>query len=179
LFSGAIGSRATLERVGQIVRARPPAVVLSSPWLAAELATATPVMLLVEPDAVLAARRALRRAGRAGLPLLGVVAGERVPIGAGRVGAFVIEGLADTDEGEARGFLLGLAPSLKPDGIIVTLDNTKAPLVEARVAGDLLAAGLVDIAQERPREGALVSVARCPATAILAARLAADGTAGA
>jgi hypothetical protein len=184
LLSGPIGSPATLERLGAILQPKAPAVVLSSVWLAAELATAMPALLLVEPEGHRDAKRAARKAKEAGRGaaaaapgapgLLAVVAGEQVPLRPGAVGALVVESLAELDEGAAGEYLLGLAEALAPDGFVVALDGTKDPAVEARVAGAFLAAGLRAVAQERPREGALLTFGRAPAPEVLAARLAGE-----
>jgi hypothetical protein len=168
LLSGPIGSASALARLAALLQ--PPVVVLSSVWLAAELATETPVVLLVEPDAVKAARRAQRKAQEAGRRLLVVTAGEAVPLAAGSVGALVVEGLSEVEERAALDFLQSLAPVLGPAARLVALDNTKDPAIEARLAGLFLAAGLRHITQERPKEGALLTVADAPAAALIAAR---------
>lgn len=168
LFSGPIGSSVTLERLAQIARARGPVAVLSSPWLALQLARAQvgPVLLLIEADTRSAGLRALRKAE--GSPLLVVLAGDRVPLARASLGTLVVEGLGDVDEGASVEFLRGLAPVLGPEGALVALDNTKDPHLEARLAGELLAAGLAHIAQERPREGALLTIGRPPPALLLA-----------
>jgi hypothetical protein len=168
LFSGPIGSSVTLERLAQIARARGPVAVLSSAWLALQLAEAQagPVLLLIEADARSSGARARRKAE--GRSLLVVVAGDRVPLARASVGTLVVEGLGDVDEGASVDFLHGLAPVLAPDGALVALDNTKDPQLEARLAGELLAAGLTHLAQERPREGALLTIGRPPPALLLA-----------
>jgi len=42
--------------------------------------------------------------------------------------------------------------------VLLALDATKSAAVEARLAGLFLAAALTGIAQERPREGALLTI---------------------
>jgi hypothetical protein len=168
-LSGAVGSAATLERLAQIVKARPPAVVLSALWLAEALASQAPVLALVEPERAKTARRAAKKAIQDGRPLLTVLAGEQVPMRPGVVGTLVVEGLLDVDEAEAPGFVAGLAGALRPDGVLVALDGTKDPRLEARLAGTFLATGLQGLAQERPREGAVLTVGRAPPEGVLAA----------
>jgi hypothetical protein len=167
LLSGAIGSPAALERLCQILRAQPPAVVLSSLWLATELSSELPVLVMAEKDAAKAARRAARKAAQTSRRLQSVLAAEAVPLARGTVGALVLENLAEIGEGETVPFLLGLVPALRPDGVIVALDRVKDPVTEARLAGAFLAGGLMSIAQERPREGALFTIARAPLPQVL------------
>lgn len=170
LLVGPIGSAASLDRVAALVRDKAPAIVLSSVWLASALAQAHEVLLLCEPEAQRQAKRALKRASSAGQKLSVVVAGETLPLPTGSAGAFLVEGLADTEEEDAISFLLDLGHSLAPEGRVVALDGTKDPAVEARVAGFFLAAGLRRIGQERPKEGALLTVADAPLPEVLAAR---------
>jgi hypothetical protein len=176
LLSGAIGSPAALTRLAQILRARPPTVVLSSLWLASALAAELPVLVLVEGELRKAARRAGRKAAEAGRRFGAVLAGEALPVGEGQVGSLVVEDLLEVDEGDAAPYLMSLTASLRPDGVLLALDRTKDPAAEARVAGAFLAAGLVRIAQERPREGALLTVGQAPHPVVRAA-LAAGGEA--
>jgi hypothetical protein len=167
LLSGAVGSPAALARLCQILRAKPPAVVLSSLWLARELAEEIPVVAVLEREVAKAARRALKKAQAAGHRLAAVVAGEALPLAPGRAGALVVESLLEIEDAEAVDFLLGLAATLRPDGVVVALDRTKDPVAEARAAGTFLAAGLTHIAQERPREGALLTLGCAPRPAVL------------
>jgi len=148
-----------LERVCGIARERTPAVVLSALWLAERLATQLPVTALIEGDKRRGARRAVRRASRDGQRLMVVAAGEQLPVAGQGAGCIVIENLSEIeDDAEAAGFLVRLAPALRPDGVLLALDATKSPAVEARLAGLFLAAALTGIAQERPREGALLTI---------------------
>lgn len=172
LLSGALGSPATLGRVCGLVRERSPVVVLSALWLAETLATELPVLALVEEEKLSAAVRAQRRARKHGHPLAITVAASELPLGRGTVGAFLVDSLVDIEEESATTeLLLGLLPALKPDGIVLSLDPTKSPALEARVAGCFLAASLANVTQLRPRDGALLTAGYVPHPAIVAARL--------
>jgi hypothetical protein len=169
LLAGPIGSSAMLERVCLIARERAPAVVLSALWLAERLATQLPVAVLIEPDKRRGARRAVKRAVKEGHRLMVVAAGEQLPVGAERAGCILIENLSEiTDDREAAVFLARLAPALRPDGLVLALDATKNPIIEARLAGLFLAAALNNIAQQHPREGALLTIGARPDPAVLA-----------
>ena len=145
---------------------KPPTVVLSSLWLGAAAAAEVPVLALLEPEVLKPARRALRKAGQSGQRLSVVLAGEALPLQRGRAGSIVIENLMEIDAAETVGYLGRLLAALRPDGVIVALDRTKDPALEARLAGAFLAAGLTGIAQERPREGALLTVGGAPSIAV-------------
>jgi predicted O-methyltransferase YrrM len=175
ILSGPVGSKVTLERVCQIVRPRGPAVVLSALWLARTLAAQVPVTALIEGDKRRGARRVVRRAARAGQPLMVVAAGEALPMAPGQAGCILIESLSEiADDAAAADFLARLAATLRRDGILLAVDATKVPAVEARVAGLFLAAALGEVAQERPREGALLTLGRPGPDPVVAARLPAE-----
>ncbi len=172
LLSGALGNPATLARVLDLVREHAPVVVLSALWLAETLAAELPMLALVEEDKRGAATRAQRRARKQGLPLTVMVAGSEVPLAHGAVGAVLVDSLVDIEEETAAvDLLLGLLPVLKPDGIVLSLDATKNPTLEARVAEVFLAASLTQVIQVRPRDGALVTTGRAPHPAITMARM--------
>jgi hypothetical protein len=172
LLSGTLGSQATLDRVCSLVREHAPVVVLSTLWLAETLATEMSVLALVEDEKRAAALRSQRRARRLGLPLTIVTAASDLPLAPGSVGAVLVDSLVDIEEpSAATELLLGVLPTLGPDGIVVSLDATKNPDLEARVSGIFLAASLTHISQMRPREGALLTVAKAPHAAVTAARL--------
>ncbi|MBN2574903.1 MAG: hypothetical protein JXP73_10100 [Deltaproteobacteria bacterium] len=172
LLSGALGSPATLDRVRNLVGERSPIVVLSALWLAETLATELPVLALVEEEKRNAAARAQRRARKHGYPLTLVVAASELPLGPRTVGAFLVDNLVDIEEKSAAvDLLLGLLPALKPNGIVLSLDPTKSPALEARMAECFLAANLAHITQLRPRDGALLTAGQAPHPAIVAARL--------
>lgn len=161
-----------LERVCLIARERAPALVLSALWLAERLATQLPVTVLIEPDKRRGAKRTVRRAAKDGQRLMVVSAGEQLPVGDQRTGCILIENLNDiADEAEAIGFLHRLAPALRPEGLLLALDATKSAAVEARVAGLFLGAAMTGIAQQRPREGALLTIGARPPAAVLALRV--------
>ncbi len=172
LFSGALGSPATLGRVCELVRAHAPVVVLSALWLAEALAGEFDVLVLVETDKRRAAARALRRARKLGHPLAVVIAAAEVPLAMGSVGAVLVDNLVDIeDQPAARDLIVALLPALKSDGIVVSLDATKSPALEARASEIFLAASVSGITQIRPREGALVTAGHAPHPAVIAARV--------
>ncbi len=178
LFSGPIGHAVTLSRLLELARAREPVAVFSSVWLAAALCEHIPVLLLVEPDAQAAARKAVNKAGAAGRRLTAVLAGEQVPIAQGSVGTVVVEGLTEVEAADLPRFVRGLAGTLAPDGRVLALDNARDADAEARVAGAFLAEGFRNITQERPREGAVITAGRAPFAGVLAARQAIPDTQG-
>lgn len=172
LLSGSLGSQATLARVSSLVRDCSPVVVLSTLWLAETLATEMPILALVEEEKRAAALRSQKKARKTGLPLTIVMAASELPLACETVGAVLVDSLIDIEEpGAAAELLLGVLPTLRPGGIVVSLDATKSPELEARVSGMFLAASLVHIAQMRPRDGALLTVAQAPHPAVTAARL--------
>ncbi len=172
LLSGALGSPATLGRVCNLVRAHSPLVVLSALWLAETLASEIEVLALVEVEKRSAAQRALRRAHKLGHPLSVVIAAAEVPLAPGSVGTVLVDSLVDIEEQPAaRDLIVALLPALKPDGIVVSLDATKSPSLEARVSEIFLAASLARITQIRPREGALLTTGDAPHAAVTAARI--------
>jgi hypothetical protein len=172
LLSGTLGSQATLARVCSLVREHAPVVVLSTLWLAETLATEIPILALVEEEKRASALRTQKRAHKSGVPLSIVMAASELPLRPGSVGAVLVDSLVDIEEpAAAADLLLGVLPTLKPDGVVVSLDATKNPDLEARVAGIFLAASLSQITQMRPRDSALLTVARAPHAVVTAARL--------
>jgi predicted O-methyltransferase YrrM len=172
LLSGPLGSSVTLARVCELVGARGPTVVLSALWLARALAGQMPVTALIEADKRRPALRVVRQAARTGRPLMVVTAGEALPMSMGRVGCILVENLAAiADDAEAADYLAELAPALREDGLLLALDATKNPAVEARLAGLFMAAALGAVAQERPRDGALLTLGRPGPAPVVAARL--------
>jgi hypothetical protein len=164
--------------VCSLVHERSPVVVLSALWLAETLVTAMPVLALVEEEKRGAAVRAQRRANKHGYPLTIMVAASELPLGQGAAGAVLVDSLVDIEEKTATTeLLLGLLPALKPDGVVISLDPTKSPALEARVAESFLAASLANVTQLRPRDGALLTAGYAPHPAIVAARLRAIATA--
>jgi predicted O-methyltransferase YrrM len=172
LLAGPIGSSAMLERVCLIARERAPALVLSALWLGERLATQLPVTVLIEADKRRGARRAVRRAGKDGRRLMVVGAGEELPVGQERAGCILVENLAEiSEDAEAAAFLVRLLPVLRSDGLLLALDATKSPAVEARLSSLFLAAAFTNIAQQHPREGALLTIGGRPAAAVLGSRV--------
>lgn len=172
LLSGTLGSQATLDRVCSLVREHAPVVVLSTLWLAETLAAEMPILALVEEEKRAAARRSKRRAGKLGLPLTLVMAASDLPLTPASTGAVLVDSLIDIeDEAAAVDLLLGVLPTLRPGGILLSLDATKSPDLESRVAKTFLAASLTGISQMRPRDGALLTLGRAPHPAITRARL--------
>lgn len=173
LFSGAIGHRLTLERLAALVGPVSPLVVLSTVWLAEALCTRMAVHLVVEPGRMRAAQRARRRAERAGFTLTVTVAGENLPLRLHTAGALVVDDLAGLADEERLDYVAGLIPALKPGGLLLALDGTKDPREEGRIATAFLAAHLQGLGQERPREGALLTVGAAPSSVVGATLVAA------
>ncbi len=182
LLSGPLGSAATLAALARWLRGAAPAVVVGPLWLAAALAREIPIIALIEPEQRAAARRAAKR-GRAAAgdatALTLVEAAEEIPLRRGGAGALVVEGAASLDSSTAMGWLLRLAPCLRPEGRLVAMDAVKDPASEARVAGVFLAAALGNLVQERPREGVVVTVGVTPCLAVGEARWAGEAAAAA
>lgn len=155
LFSGAVGSAATLDRLAARVRGRGPVLVLSSLWLADALASELPVIALLEGETRAAARRSARK--RTARSYLAALAGESLPILPAAVGIIVLEDLASLPRLDLIGFLLGLGTALGAEGRLIALDATKDRAAEARLAGGFLAAGFTAVAQDRPSPGALLT----------------------
>jgi hypothetical protein len=80
------------------------------------------------------------------------------------------------DQAAARDLIVALLPALKRDAVVISLDATKSPPLEARVSEIFLASSLAKIAQARPREGDLVTTGFAPHPAVCAARFAALGS---
>jgi predicted O-methyltransferase YrrM len=147
-------------------------VVLSALWLGERLATQLPVTVLIEAEKRRSARRAVRRAGREGQRLMVVAAGEEIPINGEGAGCVLIENMSEiVDDAEAVSFLARLIPVLRPDGLVLALDATKNPAIEARLAGLFLASALTHIAQQRPRDGAVLTLGGRPPGAVVMGRV--------
>jgi hypothetical protein len=130
------------------------------------------VVVLIEAEKRNAAVRAQRRAHKLGHPLTVVVAASEVPLAHASVGAILVDSLVDIEEElAAQDLIVALLPALKPDGIVVSLDATKNPALEARVSAIFLAASLARIVQIRPREGALLTAGQAPHPTVAAARV--------
>jgi hypothetical protein len=146
-------------------------VVLSALWLAETVSREVPVTAFIEADKRRGARRVVRRAAKAGKKLLVAAAGEELPVGIGSAGCVLVESLSEiADDDQAAEFLVRVTRGLRPGGLVVALDATKNAVTEARLAGLFLSAALVGIAQERPRDGALLTIGAPAPAAVLAGR---------
>jgi len=176
LLSGPLGSAATLERVALVLRARGPVVVLSALWLAEALSASFPVAALIEADVRRPARRVVRRAGTKRRPLLVAAGGAELPLRSASLGALVVENLAEIeDDFEAADFLAELPLFLRSDGLVLSLDATRSAAAEERIAGLFMAAGLIGVTQERPRDGVVLTAAGPAAAVVVAARVGSSG----
>ena len=92
-----------------------------------------------------------------------------MPLAPGKVGALVLEDLAEGAAPPLRGHLLGLVRLLARDGVLVTCDRTRDARIESALASAFLAAGLVNVSQDRPRDGALITAGRAPHPAVVRA----------
>jgi hypothetical protein len=181
LLSGAVGSPVTLRRLAQVVKGCPPTVVMGSAWLGLALASEVSVLAMLPADALGAARRRRRRRGSGAPPSVFLLAGAALPLASGTAGSLVVTDLAELEPTTLAAFLLELALLVRPGGILVGLDRTRDAAVEARLAGALLSAGYLGIAQHRPREAALLTQGHPPPPAVQsvlaeAVRSAATGT---
>lgn len=164
LLSGPIGSRATLQRLVELLGAAQPRLVVSNLWLAEALAAQQPVLALVEPDERRRALRAVRRLGSARLVV--ALAAEDLPLRAGGLGAIVLTELLAVEAEDAAALVATLGRALAPDGVLCALDAPAGPAEEARLAAAFLAGGLRRIGQERPRDGAVITLGTAPAPAV-------------
>jgi hypothetical protein len=170
LLSGPLGSAASLDALARWVGGVGPVVVLGPVWLAEALAGATPVLFLDQPDDRRVLVRARRRAQKAGRPLTLGVAGAEVPVRPGSIGALVVENVAGLSDEDAARWMASLVPCLRPGGRLVAIDATGSPSAAARVAGVFLSAALVELIQEWPRDGVVLTVGTAPAQEVVAAR---------
>jgi hypothetical protein len=179
LLSGPLGSQPTLEallRWTQISAQGPtgadaaPVVVLGPPWLGAALARGGRTLLLVESELRPQALRAYRRARKESRPLDVALAAAELPFGRGRLSALVVENVAGLPPVEGERWIAALMPLLRPGGRLIAADATSSDDAAARVAGAFLAAALLGIVQEWPREGAVLTVGIAPTAAVTAAR---------
>jgi hypothetical protein len=170
LLSGPLGTVAVLDRMLTRLRGHGPTVVIGPLWLGETLAAELPVMLLFEPEDRARARRIARRATTGKLRLGAVMAGVELPLGRGTAGALVIEGASALEEPAAADWMSVLVPALRADGLLIAADVTDDPAVEARLAGLFLASALTHVAQDRPRDGVVLTVGRAPSAAMVRAR---------
>jgi hypothetical protein len=170
LLSGPLGSAASLDALARWVAGVGPVVVLGPVWLAEALSGATPVLFLDEPDDRRVLVRARRRAVKAGRSLTLGVAGAEVPVRPASIGALVVENVAGLSDEDAARWMASLVPCLRPGGRLVAIDGTGSPSAAARVAGVFLSGALVELIQEWPRDGVVITVGAAPAAPVVAAR---------
>ena len=191
LLSGPLGSQPTLEALlrwtqtstpaaaqastdvstaANAVLPRAPVVVLGPPWLGAAIAQGGQTLLLVESELRPQASRTHRRAKKESRPLDVALAAAELPFRRGTLSALVVENVAGLPPAEGERWIAALMPLLQPGGRLIAADATSSDAAAARVAGAFLAAALLDIVQEWPREGAVLTVGIAPAAAVTAAR---------
>jgi len=149
---------------------RAPVIVLGPPWLGAAMSRGGRTLVLVEAEVRPQALRARKRAQKEGRPLDVTLAAAELPLRRGSLSALVVENVAGLSNEEAARWIGALAPCLRPGGRLIAADATSSDAAAARVAGAFLSAALVEIVQEWPRDGALLTVAVAPAAPIIAAR---------
>ncbi|HXI60818.1 MAG TPA: hypothetical protein VNO55_32385 [Polyangia bacterium] len=180
LLSGPLGSAACLDAIVRWAGTDAPSqpVVLSGPlWLGETLSEALPVVMLVEGEDRPGVKRTRRRAGRAGRRFEVALAGAELPLRPRSLGALVIENVAGLEAAAASAWLVALTPLLRPGGRLIAADATASDTAMARVAAAFLSASLIELVQERPREGVVLTVGRAPAAAIMAIRFPAGAAA--
>jgi hypothetical protein len=170
LLSGPLGSASSLAALVRWLDGLGPVVVLGPLWLAESLATTAPVLFLDEPDDRRVLARARRRAQKASRPLTLGLAGAELPLRRASLGALVVENVAGLASGEAALWIAALVPCLRPAGRLVALDATGSPAAAARVAGVFLSAALIELTQEWPRDGVVLTVGKAPVAAVVDAR---------
>jgi len=173
LLSGPLGSAASLAAIARWLDGVGPVVVLGPTWLAETLAEQTRVLFLDEPENEPGRRalvRARRRAAKAGRPLDIGIAGAELPLRRGALGALVVENVAGLAPEEAERWVAALVPCLRPGGRLLAADAAASPPSAARVAGVFLSAALVELTQEWPRDGVVLTVGTAPAASIIEAR---------
>jgi hypothetical protein len=172
LLSGPLGSAASLRALVRWIDGAGPLVVLGPVWLAESLAATARVLLLDEPTDRRVLARARRRAQKAGRPLEIGMAGAELPLRRASLGSLVVENAAGLAVDEAARWVAALVPCLRPGGRLVAVDATGSTAAAARVAGVFLSAALIDLTQEWPRDGVLLTVGTAPAAPITWARFA-------
>ena len=137
-------------------------VVLGPPWLGAAMARGGRTLLLVERELRPAALRTHRRARKESQPLDVALAAAELPFARGTLPALVVENVAGLPPAEGERWIAALMPLLRPGGRLIAADATSSDAAAARVAGAFLAAALLEIVQEWPREGAVLTVGVAP-----------------
>jgi hypothetical protein len=175
LLSGPLGSAASLAALARWLEGAAPVVVLGPVWLAETLAATARVLFLDEPEDRRVLVRARKRAEKAGKALAIGMAGAELPLRRASLGALVIENVAGLSTEEAARWVAALVPCLRPGGRLLAVDATGSPAAAARVAGVFLSAALVDLTQEWPREGVVLTVGAAPAADVVEARFGSAG----
>lgn len=170
LLSGALGSAASLGALLRWSAGADPVVVLGPLWMGETLAAERRVLMLVATDDHPAVKRARRRAHKAGRAFEVAVGGGELPLRPRSVGAMIVENMAGLDPAAATRWIAALVPSLRPGGRLIAADATSSPPAMARIAGTFLAAALVGLIQERPREGVVLTVGQAPDARVMSAR---------
>jgi hypothetical protein len=170
LLSGPLGASAVLEALLARLRGVGPVAVIGPLWLGEALAAELPVLALFEPEQRPRARRIARRSAAAGRRLGIVMAGGEVPLGTSSVSALVVEDASALDPHAAEEWMAALVPVLRAGGCLIAADVTEDPGVEARLSALFLASTLVGIAQDRPRDGVVLTTGRAPSADLVRAR---------
>lgn len=170
LLSGPLGSASSLTALARWTSGLSPVVVLGPLWLGKAMSETGRVLMLVEPDERPVAVRARRRATKISKPLEIALAGVELPLRAGSLAALVVENAAGLEEADAVRWMEALAPCLRPGGRLIAADATSSKAAAARVAGVFLSAALIDLVQEWPRDGVVLTVGVAPAAPVAAAR---------
>jgi hypothetical protein len=170
LLSGALGSQPTLEALLRWTADRAPVVVLGPPWLGDAVAQGGRTLVLVEPPVRPQALRIRKRAQKEGRPLDVTLAAAELPLRRSTLSALVVENVTGLPAEDAVRWIAALVPCLRPGGRLIAADATSSDAAAARVAGAFLSAALLEIVQEWPRDGALLTVGVAPAAPTVAAR---------
>jgi hypothetical protein len=149
---------------------RAPVIVLGPPWLGDAVARGGRTLILVESELRPQALRARKRAQKEGRPLDVTLAAADLPFRRGALSALVVENVAGLTAEEASRWIAALVPCLRPGGRLIAADATSSDAAAARVTGAFLSAALIEIVQEWPREGAVLTVGVAPAAPVIAAR---------
>jgi hypothetical protein len=175
LLSGPLGSAASLAALARWVDGAGPVVVLGPGWLAEALAEKARVLFLDDPADRRVIVRARRRAQKGGRAIDFAIAGADLPLRRASLGALVVENVAGLSIEEAQSWVAALVPCLRPGGRLVAADATASTSAAARVSGVFLSAALIEITQEEPREGVVVTAGTAPAAIVTGARFGLSG----
>ena len=173
LLSGPLGSPACLDAIARWAGSpttKQPAVLCGPLWLGETLSQVFPVVMLVEDLDRPGTKRARRRTGRAGRPFEVALAGAELPLRPRSVTTLIAENVAGLEAAAAEAWLQALTPLLHPGGRLIAADATGSATAMARVAAAFLSASLIELVQEQPREGVVITVGRAPVAPIMAVR---------